>query len=458
MSTLFIFGGTVLGLPAEGRRAADVLIRDGEIEKIAAPGEIAPPEGARMLDASGCMVCPGFIDPHSHIDGDAYTGTLSLLQGITTTVCGNCGFSPLHTGAFLARQDGFPIHQAMLIGMQALREAAGARDPFAPARLGQVAEMERLCQQALREGAAGVSLGPAYAPGASIEEMEALCRQARAFGRPVAIDTRMNSMTDLHSLEEAIMLAEDTGCRLIVSHFVYQYGVGVEYEALSMLERARLRGAELHLDSGMYKDWCSSVGSALFEPEIMSMNGIELTHLRVITGEHLGAVPDEALYRHLREHHPDDAVCVNTGDQEAVYAIARHPLTMVSTDAGKYRPREGHPQIAGSFPRFLREMVRERGEVTWEEAIRRTTLLPAEVFGLQKKGRMRPGCDADLVVFDPETITDCADFPGLGCPNAAPLGIRAVIVGGEIAVQEGSIMNARAGRAYCAGVSLPLSS
>ncbi|MDO5377192.1 MAG: amidohydrolase family protein [Clostridia bacterium] len=458
MSMLFISGGTALGLAEEGRRRADVLIRDGEIEAVAAPGELTPPEGARLLDASGCMVCPGFIDPHSHIDGDVYTGTLSLLQGITTTVCGNCGFSPLHTGAFLAEQDGFPIHQAMLIGMQTLRLAAGARDPFAPAQLGQVAEMERLCRQALLEGAAGVSLGPAYAPGASIEEMEALCRQAQAFGRPVAIDTRMNSMTDLHSLEEAIMLAEDTGCRLIVSHFVYQYGVGVEYEALSMLERARARGAELHLDSGMYKDWCSSVGSALFDPEIMRANSIELEHLRVITGEHLGAVPDEALYRHLRERHPHDAVSVNTGDQEAVYAIARHPLTMVSTDAGAYVPGQGHPQIAGSFPRFLREMVRERGEVTWEEAVRRTTRLPAEVFGFEKKGRMRPGSDADLVVFDPEAIADCADFPGLGRPNAAPLGIRAVIVGGEIAVYEGKIVHAHAGRAYSAGVSLPLSS
>lgn len=458
MSMLFISGGTLLGLAQGERRRADVLVCNGEIAAIAAPGELERPEGARLLDASGCMVCPGFIDPHSHIDGDVCTGKLSLRQGITTTVCGNCGFSPLDTGAFLARQDGFPVHQAMLIGMQALRLAAGVRDPFAPAQLGQVAKMERLCRQALLEGAAGVSLGPAYAPGASMEEMEALCRQARAFGRPVAIDTRMNAMTDLHSLEEAIALAEETGCRLIVSHFVYQYGVGVEYEALSMIERARARGVEMHLDSGMYKDWCSSIGSALFDPEVMRANSIELTHLRVITGEHLGAVPDEALYRHLRECHPDDAVSVNTGDQEAVYAIARHPLTMISTDAGAYAPGEGHPQIAGSFPRFLREMVRERGEVTWEEAIRRTTRLPAEVFCLDKKGWLRPGYDADLVVFDPETIADGADFPGLGCPDAAPRGIRAVVVGGKVAVYEGEILDARAGQAYCAGVSLPLSS
>ena len=110
---------------------------------------------------------------------------------------------------------------------------------------------------------------------------------------------------------------------------------------------------------------------------------------------------------------------------------------MISTDAGTYKPREGHPQIAGSFPRYLREMVRERREMTWEQAIYKATLLPAKVFSLRGKGRLRPGSDADLLVFDPEEIMDRADFPGLGCPNAAPTGIRCVIVGGEVAVLNG---------------------
>lgn len=287
-----------------------------------------------------------------------------------------------------------------------------------------------------------------------------LCREARRFGRPVSIDTRMNSMTDLHSLQEAIDLAAETGCRMIVSHFVYQYGVGVEYEALAMIDDARAAGVDMHLDSGMYKDWCSAIGAALFEPGIMRANGIELEHLRMITGEHIGSMPDQALYKHLRDAHPCDAVAVNTGEQEAVYAIARWRDAMISTDAGAYQPGEGHPQIAGSFPRFLREMVRERGELTWEQAVRRVTLLPAQVFGFDKKGRMRTGCDADLVILDPDTVADRADFPGLGRPDAPPEGVRYVIVGGALAAQDGRPTGLRLGgplRQF-AGVSLPRSS
>ena len=447
MSDLFIRGGTVIDPGREHRFVGDVLVQGGRIARVERAGRIVPPEGARVLDASGCFVCPGFIDPHSHIDGERYTATLSLLQGITTTVGGNCGFSPLDTAEFLAGQSGFPIHQAELIGMCALREAVGVSEPFEAASDAQIDEMARLCRHALQNGAAGVSLGPAYTPGASMAEMEALCREAAAMGRPTAIDTRMYSMTDLHSLEEAVELARATGCRMVISHFVYQYGVGVEYQALAMLEEARNEGLDVHLDSGMYKDWCSTVGSALFEPGIMRANGIELWHLRVITGEHIGAVPDAELLLHLRAKHPQDAVVVNTGDQEAVYAIARYPLTMISTDAGAYRPLEGHPQIAGSFPRYLREMVRERGELTWEQAIYKATLLPAQVFGLKGKGCLSPGCDADLLIFDPKTIADCADFPGLGCPNAAPEGIRFVIVAGEVAVERGRLCCLDAGRA-----------
>ena len=444
MSKLFICGGTVVDPEKKRVFRADVLLDGG---CIAAIGELTAPQDAQVIDASGLYVCPGFIDPHGHIDGHAYTAELSLLQGITTTVGGNCGFSPLDLARFFDEQQAFPIHQAEMIGMCALREAAGVIDPFQAANEDQIDRMAQLCEKALLDGACGVSLGPAYTPGSSILEMQTLCRIAKAHGKPVSIDTRMNSMTDLDSLQEAIDLAAHSGCRMIVSHFVYQYGVGVEDEAMAMVERARGMGVDIVFDSGMYKDWCSSIGAALFEPGIMRANGIELTHLRVITGEHIGVVPDQELYEHLRACHPHDAVSVNTGDQCAVYAIARHPLCMVSTDTGAYLPGEGHPQIAGSFPRFLREMVRERAEMDWAEAIAHATSLPAQVLGLARKGRMQEGCDADLVIFDPDTIADGADFPGLGSPNAAPQGIRYVIVDGCIAAQNGKATGEMAGRA-----------
>ena len=444
MSELFISGGIVIDPEKREKYKADVWVKDG---MIAAIGSLTAPKDAQVIDAAGRYVCPGFIDPHGHIDGHLYTGELSLLQGITTTVGGNCGFSPLDVEQFFAGQKAFPIHQAEMIGMCALREAAGVVDPFQAASEEQVDRMAQLCEKALQDGACGVSLGPAYTPGSSILEMQTLCAIAKRHGKPVSIDTRMNSMTDLNSLQEAIDLAVHSGCRMIVSHFVYQYGVGVEDEAMAMVDRARGMGVDVVFDSGMYKDWCSSIGAALFEPGIMRANGIELHHLRMITGEHIGIVPDEALYMHLREQHPNDAVVVNTGSQRAVYAIAKNPLCMVSTDTGAYLPGEGHPQIAGSFPRFLREMVIDRGELSWEEAIPHMTLWPANVLGFDKKGRMEVGCDADLVILNPQTLHDHADFPGLGQPNAVADGIDYVIVAGEVAAQNAKATGVMAGRA-----------
>ena len=168
MSKLFISGGTVIDPETLSRFQADVLCEDGRIAAVQ-PAQSGAPKDARVIDASGCFVCPGFIDPHGHIDGCKYTGTLSLLQGITTTVGGNCGFSPLDIDAFLRSQTAFPIHQAEMIGLCALREAAGATDLFAPAKRAQVHTMEALCERALQSGAAGVSLGPGYAPGTSLE-------------------------------------------------------------------------------------------------------------------------------------------------------------------------------------------------------------------------------------------------------------------------------------------------
>ena len=159
-----------------------------------------------------------------------------------------------------------------------------------------------------------------------------------------------------------------------------------------------------------------------------------------------GQVLDEALYEHVRREHADDSAIVFTGDEEAIYRILRHPLAMPSTDAGAYRPGEGHPQIAGSFPRYLRKMVVERGDLTWEEAIFRATLLPAQTIGLPGVGRMEVGADADLVVFDPQTIRDRATFVGLGRPNASPDGIDHVFIGGVRALSHGCIRCRTAGR------------
>ena len=155
---------------------------------------------------------------------------------------------------------------------------------------------------------------------------------------------------------------------------------------------------------------------------------------------------DEALYRKLRREAPQTEVICFTGDEKAVVHAFSRDYVMISTDAGAYQPGQGHPQASASFPRFFRVMVRERRKLSWPEAVRRATLLPAVTMGLKTKGRLRAGMDADLVVFDPKTIAECADFAGYGEPDAPPTGILRVIVNGKTAAVGSRVLNGRLGR------------
>lgn len=404
-------------------------------------------QGAREWDASGLIVSPGFIDIHGHIDLDRYCGELSLRQGITTTVGGNCGLSPLSLSSFFGQQEerGFIVNQAELIGHSiSLREKVGADDPLKPATPEQLSRMEYLIEKAFDEGACGLSLGLAYAPGSSDDEVFRLSQIAARYGRIVAVDTRMLTSTDMYSLVEAIAIARQTGARVQISHLVYQYGTGVMDEALAVINRARTEGMDIRFDSGMYTQWATHIGAALFNEESMQGNGWDLQDILVITGKYKGRRLTMDLYHELRTHAPHTAVVVFTGVEEEIYMALNHPYAMPSTDTGAYAPGEGHPQIAGSFPRYFRKMVVERCELNIMEAVRKATLLPAETLGLHSKGRLREGMDADLVVFDIHSIADKADF---GNPDAFPKGIHYVFVNGVLALDRGKLVDDKAGKA-----------
>jgi N-acyl-D-aspartate/D-glutamate deacylase len=443
MFDIVITNGILIDPEALTRSNGNVGILNGKIAAITNE-EI---HGLQEFDALGKIVCPGFIDMHGHIDWDDYCGELSLRQGITTTVGGNCGLSPLDINSFFAAQEkqGFIVNQAELIGHSiSLREEVGATDPLKPATPEQLSRMEYLVERAFEEGACGLSLGLAYAPGSSNDEIINLSKIAARYGRIVAVDTRMLTGIDMYSLVEVISIARQTGVRIQVSHLVYQYGTGVMDEALAVINRARADGLDIRFDSGMYTQWATHIGAVLFNEEYMETNGWKLEDILVVTGKHNGKRLNTDIYNELRTHYPQTAVVVFTGIEEEIYMALHHPYAMPSTDTGTYVPGEGHPQIAGSFPRYFRKMVVERYELTIMEAVRKATLLPAETLGFNTKGRLRKGMDADIVVFDIKNITDKADF---GLPNAYPEGIDYVFLNGKLALNKGELVDTRAGKA-----------
>lgn len=443
MFDIVINQGLIIDPETKTRCISNVGILNGKIAVITNE-EI---HGSEEFDATGRVISPGFIDVHGHVDLNDYCGELSLRQGITTTVGGNCGLSPLDINAFFEAQEnqGFIINQAEFIGhSMSLRESVGAVDPLKPATAAQLTQMESLVEKAFEDGACGLSLGLAYAPGTSDAEIINLSKIAAKYGRIVAVDTRMLTGSDMYSLVEVISIARKTGVRIQVSHLVYQYGTGVMDEALAVIDKARGSGIDIRFDSGMYTQWATHIGAVLFDEEYMESNDWKLEDILVITGKYHGKRLTKEMYGELRAHAPQTAVVVFTGIEEEIYMALNHPYAMPSTDTGVYAQGEGHPQIAGSFPRYFRKMVVERYQLNLMEAICKATLLPATTLGFHTKGRIQAGMDADIVVFDINSITDKADF---GLPNASPEGIDYVFINGKVALDKGEIIDGRAGQA-----------
>ncbi len=449
MLDLAIVNGTLIDPEAGTSQPENLGILSGHI---VARGAELPPARA-SIDASGALVCPGFVDVHGHLDGDPYPGLLSLHQGVTTTVGGNCGYSPARLAEFFTQQEltGYPLHQAELVGHSfTLRHLAGIDNPHAAATPAQIDRMVALARHAFAAGACGLSFGLGYAPGSSHAETLALCRVAAEHERIVAVDTNMRSNDDLESITEVLQLARESGAHMHLSHFVYQYGEAVPTEALTMLANARHEGLHITADSGLYSHWATGIGATLFEPESMRRNSIRPENIRMASGPHRGMQLTDELLAHVRACHSDESAIVYVDNEEAIYTILRAPDMMPSSDAGGYAPGEGHPQIAGTFPRFFRKMVIERGEFSWVEAVRRATLLPARTFGLIGRGRVSIGAVADIAIIDPDTLRDHAGFPDCeqpqSQPDALPEGVRHVVVGGVHALADGQVLCDTAGK------------
>lgn len=410
----------------------------------------APIEGRHTIDASQNIISPGFIDIHAHIDGDAVCGRLSLAQGITTTIGGNCGGGILDVDNFFKKQDsaGFPINQAQFVGHSfLLRNAAGACDPYVPASKSQIETMKKLLSQSFREGAIGVSFGLEYAPGSSFEEVIELSKTAAEYGRLVSIHTRLSGPGELESLREAIDISEITGARVQISHLVYQYGTGIMAPALEMIKSARERGIDLWADSGMYTNFATGMNTSVYDPDHIRKFGWKYSNMLVASGKYKGQYLTESLYHKLRKSLEDIIVICFTGVEAEIYDALDADFVVPSSDAGPSPSgniKEGHPQNSGTFPRFFREMVYNKNRLSIVDAVKKASLLPAEILGFENKGRIREGADADLVVFNPDTICDNSDFE---IPDRQPSGIDHVIVNGKISVKNGHVLdNALSGR------------
>ena len=491
---LVIRNGTLFdGTGADGR-VLDLAISSGRIAEI---GPRLATRGREEIDARGLAVAPGFIDIHSHGDGNLTEDPRAesvIRQGVTTIVVGADGsshatgslekpFSAYFTALDLLRPG---PNVASMIGLGSLRgEVVGEIDR--PATSDEIRRMTGMVERALGDGACGASSGLEYTPGAfaSLDELIALCRPLARLRLPYATHMRNEDDRLLEAIDESLAVARGAGCPLEISHLKTQGPRNFAKLDLvfKRIADARAAGVEAAWDwypyvaystglTNLFPVWSRDGGTAAFlarlddasvAPRIrqealakveliggwanVQISSVRAAEDRVAEGKRLGAYaravgadPYEVAVSLLKRSNGSVGMLGFAMSEDTLERILAHPLTTICSDGGGFavdgptRRGSPHPRGAGSFPRVLGHYVRERQVIPLAEAIRKMTSASASRVGLVDRGQLARGFAADVVVFDPARVADTATFE---MPFQYPVGISAVIVNGAVTLREG---------------------
>jgi len=449
---LVIAGGRAID-PETGLDAIrNVGIRDGKIARIA-ESELT---GKHVISAKGLIVSPGFIDLHQH-GQDLENQRVKALDGVTTGLEMEIGKPDI--ASFLKSQAG---HSLLNYGSTASHVAArsfvlgpplpetgllpksgpATNDPATPEQIAKI--KDRLLHE-LGLGALGIGMGIQYTPGATRSEIIQMFRFAAENRLPVFTHVRSAGKVEpgssVESVSEVIGAAAVTGASLHIVHINSSCGSEVQ-ECMQLVAGARARGLDVTTEAYPYEAGMTYINSALFNPGWQAKYNISYQNLMLPeTGERL----TKQRFEELHASSNPQLVITFTNTMEVIDALIPNPLIMIASDGDK-----GHPRNAGTYSRVLSRYVREQGAVTLMDGLRKMTLMPAQWLEKstpegQKKGRLQEGADADITVFDLQTIKDHSTYQN---PMEPSIGIQYLVVGGTVVVDQGKIVpNVFPGRA-----------
>jgi N-acyl-D-amino-acid deacylase len=491
---LVIAGGQVIDGSGSPARRADVAVKGG---RIAAVGTIAGTDARDVIDATGMVVSPGFIDVHTHADdlADQPRAENFVRMGVTSIVAGNCGGSALDVAEALTtiEQTGASVNFATLIGHNTVRRAVMGTDNRLP-RIPELEKMKSLVWRAMADGAVGFSTGLQYVPGtyARTYEILELARVAGNAGGVYASHMRNEGTALEEAVQETIRIGEATGCRVQISHLKVDSPShwGASAKALALIDAARARGTVVQADQYAYTAASSTLGirfpawvleggqekiaerlndastwlkiknemrALLAERGLSDLSFAVVASYRADTA--LNGLSMKQVASSLKGSETLDAQfeaardMMLRGGASMVYhfmsdadvdRIMKHPQVGVASDASVLTMGQGvpHPRGYGNNARVLAEYVRTRKVITLEEAIRKMTSLPANQFRFSDRGLLAPGYAADVVVFDAAAVGDAATFER---PHAYARGIPHVLVNGVAVVRAGEHTGAKPG-------------
>jgi len=486
--------------------ASDVAVDDGRIVALAPSIDV---EADDVIDAAGRILAPGFIDVHTHVEASESRSGLEglpradnfLLDGVTTIVTGNCGGSEVDVAAYRSRLEGLGINVATLIGHNSVRRAVMGYDDRAPTDR-ELAEMQSLVEQAMRDGAVGLSTGLLYVPGtyATTDEVVALAQAAAKHGGLYSSHIREQGARLHESINEAIRVGREANTRVQISHLKIKGRTrwGQIGDAIDLIDDWREQGVDVVVDAYPYERASTNLGvnlprwavagsaddiaARIEDPETRAkmkaemlakladdgyddysyatvayfaadpeLNGMTISEVSASRGRAPGPEGDiDTIFEMMIEGgragtRYGASMVYHYMSNDDVDTIFRYPNSAVASDGGvvDFGRGQPHPRSYGTSARMLAHYVRDRAVLTLEEAIRRMTSLPARTFGFTGRGIVRPGMIADLVLFDLEAVNDLATYTD---PHQYSEGFDYVIVNGVPAVADGAITDERPGR------------
>jgi N-acyl-D-aspartate/D-glutamate deacylase len=487
---LLIVHGKLVDGSGRKPRTADVGIRG---DRIVFVGDARKDHvtAARTIDASGQVVAPGFIDPHTHTLGDFFdpvrkSNEAYLLQGVTTVVTGNDGGSVLNIGETLRKweEQGIGTNAILLAGFGTIRgRVLGPTD--AQPNAAQLEEMKQMVSRAMDEGAFGLSTGLYYAP-QSYAKTEEVIELSKVAGTKGGIyDTHMRDESSysiglLGSIRETIRIGREAKIPVHISH-IKALGPevwGQSKQVIELIKKARVEGIEASacqypytasgttLEASLVPRWAEVGGRAellkrIDDPQVRPRLLAEMAdNLKRRGGAESLLVTDPRAGQLLGQRLSEIAKTQNKSPVEAALELIKpHDLAVASfnmneKDIDLFMKQSfittcsdgsiGHPRKYGTFPRKLREYVYNRKLISLPFAVRNSSALTAETFRIPERGLIRVGYFADVIVFDEKTVADRATYEQ---PELLSVGMRFVIVNGKVAVENGAYTGALAGQA-----------
>ncbi len=494
---IIISNGRVIDGSGNPWYEADVAINGERIVRI---GDLSSDTGSQVIDANGLIVAPGFIDPHTHaLRGilDVPNAESALLQGVTTLTEGNDGTSPFpvdeHYQTILDKQ--ISPNWGIFVGHGTIRSQIIGAEDRDPTR-DELEQMKDMVQQAMQHGALGLSTGLFYVPGsfASTEEVIELSKVAAKHGGIYISHMREEAAQLIDSVNETIRIGEESGIPVQMTHHkvigVENWGSSVE--SLRLVDQARERGIDITIDQYPYT--ASQTGINALIPQWAQEGGRVRMLERIESPETRAAIKNEVVLKILYDRGGGDPrnifISRNTWDPSmtgknlaeltveagmnptpenasevvfeilkgggatAVYhaintddvdRIMQHPVTAIGSDGpvGIFGEGTPHPRQYGTFARVLGHYVRERAVLTLEDAVRKMSSQTARRLGIHNRGLLTEGYYADIAIFDADEIIDKATFEE---PHQYAIGIKFVLVNGQVVVEQGRHTGRRPGK------------